>query len=152
MVDFSKLSSVNDVRARAEPLIQAAQVIYDEWSQDENGYDEVFGAGGICEAIASEMVSCLNQEGLRFLSNQEGSDEHADVTLLLADGVYRLDIPASIYEIHLGIYRWKKKDGVFFQPSDIEIDLLSANPEDYELYGIERSEVEQELNEDCPSI
>ena len=45
-------SELNHLRPE---LASAAQSVYDEWEQDEDGNDEMLGGGGICQDIAEKF-------------------------------------------------------------------------------------------------
>src|ERR1700722_14449055 len=102
------LSPAGAIGDHLPALVVAAQAVLDEWQQDENGQDVRLGTGGPCEDIACALVEALAEAGLRYGTVVDGFDEHADVTLVGSDGVWRLDIPWEVYEIHHGMFQWKK--------------------------------------------
>ena len=102
-------------------MAKAAQAVYDEWEQDEEGWSEVCGAGGICgdisEAIGDVIVSnidCQLDEG-----GHEG-DEHSYLVVSAGSEKYIIDIPHHIYESGGG-YSWRKSPDAIIEPSDISI-------------------------------
>lgn len=103
-------------------MVEAAQKIYDEWEQDENGEDPELGSGGICDQIADAIVGVL-QEHLGDIDTFEGGqdgDDHAWVIVQRGSEAYGVDIPPGVYESGGG-YSWKKIDGVVFKPEYIVI-------------------------------
>jgi hypothetical protein len=123
-----------ELKALRPEIATAAQRVYDEWAQDEEGLDEELGAGGICHLIADDVVGLLSREGFdaATVSAQVG-EQHVWVVAQTDDGVYLVDIPPSVYESGSG-YRWRKKPGVEFSGDDVVIDRESADPGDFERF------------------
>jgi hypothetical protein len=115
-------------------LAIAAQKVYDDWEQDEDGYCEWLGEGGICQDIAEAMQDILIENGIESQTvSQEIGEQHVYVVAKTKDGVYNVDIPPFIYETGGG-YCWKKIPNVKFDESDVVIDMLSPDPSDFENY------------------
>lgn len=115
-------------------LAAAAQAVYDEWTQDAEGNDEEYGAGGICHDIADAMVGVLDRHGIDSQSvSQSIGDVHVYVIAKVKEGVYSVDIPPSTYE-RGSAYTWTKIDGVKFDANDIDISRIDANPDRFEDY------------------
>jgi len=151
--NYSLLSSSSDIIDLRKDLVSAAQKVLDEWQQDENGFDVFLGTGGACEEIAHAMNEVIQDKGLQFGILIDVYDEHSDITLVGRDGVWRLDIPWRIYEIHHGYCRWEKIEGVVLKEEDIDLELLSKNPKDCETFGIENHHMpELEIQENQPII
>jgi len=113
-------------------MIQAAQKVYDEWDQDNEGLNPELGAGGICQDIAEEMAGVLSMAGIDSATvSASVGDQHVWVFARFSDGVYSIDIPPGTYESGSG-YVWRKKKDVRFDPSDLYIDNVSSNPDDFE--------------------
>jgi hypothetical protein len=129
----------------------AAQSIFDDWNQDEHGYDDVYGEGGICDPIANAMVQVIDSANLHLLVQSEDLDEHVDLLILAADGIWRIDLPSSIYEVHHGLYRWRKIHGVQFSAEDLTFELVDPNPGNYLLYGLAIECLHELLAEKAPS-
>ena len=53
--ELVRLNSIKEVESIRLELATAAQKIYDEWFQDEEGYDHEVGHGGICHLIAGQL-------------------------------------------------------------------------------------------------
>jgi hypothetical protein len=136
MFNYAKLSPSTAIKDILPRLVEAAQKEVDDWEQDEDGNDPMLGQGGICEQIASALVSALNKAGLNYVTLIDGYDEHSDVTLVASDGVWRLDVPWQIYEIHHGYCRWEKIKGAKISDGDIMLEMLSSDPAQCALYGI----------------
>lgn len=115
-------------------IAAAAQRVYNDWAQDEEGFDEELGEGGICHLIADEVAGLLSQEGFdaATVSAQVG-DQHVWVVVKTDSGVYLVDIPPSVYETGGG-YRWRKRPGVEFAVDDVVIERESSDPDDFERF------------------
>lgn len=124
----SRRADSEALRAR---LATAAQKVYDEWDEDEDEY----AGGGICHLIADAMADVLMAEGIKQVSTVSQQMDEVHVYVVAADdsGVYRIDIPPSVYETGGG-YTWKKRQGIEITADDVEIDRLSTDPDDYEQY------------------
>jgi hypothetical protein len=117
-------------------LVKAAQNVYDEWDadSDSDGGDFLVGFGGICHVIADAMCDVLNEMGIECapISASVG-DQHVFVVAKMEDGVVSIDISPSVYETGSG-YNWKKIPNVKFKSSDIQVDILDADPDSFEQY------------------
>lgn len=135
----SPLPPLSSIQALAPQLAQAAQQVYDAWRQDEDGWDDGVGYGGICHLIADRFVDVLaGALGQHLLaSSKPVNDEvHVNVTVACAEGVYELDVPWRLYE-RGGGYNWTKLPGVTFRPDDVTLFQLSNRPDDYWLFADE---------------
>lgn len=120
---------IEDLKDR---IVEAAQWVVDSWEQDEEGYDEEFGAGGACDAIANEISDILTEAGLTVVEGGQEGDDHAFVVAHNGDTAYIVDIPPSVYETGGG-YSWTKREGVTIEPEDIvveEVDIAHVADED----------------------
>lgn len=117
---MSRLSKeLHDLR----PLMAAAaQMVYEEWEQDEEGVDEELGSGGICDQVSqaiAEVISRNVSDVETFDGGAEGND-HA-WTVAQADGeAYGIDIPPGVYETGGG-YNWKRRKDVQILPGHVVI-------------------------------
>lgn len=119
-------------------LILAAQKIYNDWEQDEEGYDEMYGSGGICDDIADAMCGIVSEKtdyGCFSLYNEY--DCHTSIFVYDSENktIYNVDIPPYVYESGGG-YDWKKLKDVRFK-----IQHVSITEEDYENYFDENDEL-----------
>jgi len=120
------------LESQREAFAAAAQRVYDEWEQDEDGLDEDLGAGGICDQISAAIaavVECDTVEG-----GQDG-DDHA--WLIATDWVaeaYQVDIHPSWYE-EGGGYTWRKTPSVKFTG-----EMITIAPLDVTLIAQQRTE------------
>jgi hypothetical protein len=132
------LPSVTTVRSFMPQLLQAAQHVYDQWEQDDEGYDEEYGGGGICHDIADAMSGVLSNHNIEAVTfSQSIDDVHVYVIAKFREGVYEINIPPYIYETGSG-YTWKKIPGVRFQPNHVVIEQIFSDPnrfQDYEEGG-----------------
>jgi hypothetical protein len=118
-------------------LALAAQKVYDEWQQDENGSDDVLGEGGICQDIAYAMADVLSNNGIEVATvSQQSGEQHVYVVAKTEDGVYIVDIPPYLYETGGG-YNWKKIPDVQFDERYIVINMLSDDPNEFDEYSAE---------------
>lgn len=124
----------NKLISLKKQLAQAAQIIYDEWEQDEEGNCDWLGQGGICQDIADAMANVLSDNGIECATvSQLTGEQHVYVVVKTEDGVYNVDIPPYLYETGGG-YCWKKIPDVEFDERYITINRLSSDPNDFEDY------------------
>lgn len=146
MYYFPNIKQINNIRSQ---LIEVAQDEYDKWEQDENGFDEEYGSGGICHLIADRMIDIIHQNLTTenkevFAVSKSLSDvQHVNILMSLDDGVYEIDIPYSIYETGGG-FNWKKVPDVIFEVNDIQIELLDINLKNAYLYLEDNEEISYE--------
>ncbi|MGA7119683.1 MAG: GNAT family N-acetyltransferase, partial [Polyangiaceae bacterium] len=120
--------------AKALPeIVRVAQKQYDDWTVDEEGYDEEVGGGGICHLIADEIVEVLDKHDVMATTVSSSHEVHVYVVARVPTGVWQIDIRPHVYE-RGGGYSWTKIPGVTFDASDVEVDRLSSNPRDFKEY------------------
>ena len=105
-------------------LALSAQKVYDDWEQDDEGIDEIYGSGGICDDIADAMCDVINNKtnyGCFHLYNEH--DCHTSIYVYddTTKQIYNVDIPPYVYEKGTG-YNWKKINDVSFNVNHIYID------------------------------
>ncbi len=124
-------------------LVKAAQEVYDEWSQDDDGVDEVHGGGGICDAISRAFSGILvDVPGIDITDGGQDGDDHAYVIVYTSTEAYAIDIPPSVYE-RGGGYSWTKIPNVTFRPEHIVIEPVSVPDDNYMFESIlDQSEVQ----------
>ena len=131
---LERLKSVKIVNdAVLKTIVDAAQKQYDEWKQNEEGYDEELGSGGICHLIADDIADILSNHGIECSSVCDSSVQHVYLVCKFREGVYTIDIPYYIYETGGG-FTWKKKKDVKFDSSHVEIYGLDSNPKNFKQY------------------
>lgn len=112
-------------------LCLEAQKIYDDWEQDEDGYDEEYGHGGICQDIASAFCDVLSELDIECTIFSPSIGEIHVFSIANIDGeAYQVDIPPYVYE-RGGGYCWQKIPEVIFEPSDIIIEPMGFPFQDY---------------------
>lgn len=135
-IDYSHLPSVTDAEALRPLLAQAGQAVYDDWSQDESGYDEEHGGGGVCHVIADKMLEVLygHIPNLENASTVSATDEvHVYIVAQFREGIFVIDIPWRYYESGGG-YNWTKTPGVTFEPDFVYIGQIDGDPGAIETY------------------
>lgn len=114
-------------------LAAVAQAIYNDWKQDEEGYDEELGGGGICHIIAEDMQNVLSDMGLWDVQTVCSDEPHVYLVGKFKEGVFMIDIPYHIYESGGG-FTWKKKPDVVFDSSHVVIYRLDPNARKFKQY------------------
>lgn len=108
----------------APALLSQVQAIYDQWDEDP----EEYAGGGICHLFAEAMAEVVSRlPGLTAVTESETMDVHVYVVVQGPDGIFRLDIPPSVYETGYG-YNWKKIPDVRFEAGDLVIEQLDRDP------------------------
>lgn len=122
-------------------IIEEVQKIYDDWQQDDEGIDEIYGEGGICDDIADKIASICMENGLNSFTLHDPYETHtsAYVYSTYNKTCYNVDIPYSIYEKGYG-YTWTKIPGVIF-----EENMVTISEVDYDIYIDEKGNV-KDLN------
>jgi len=133
-IPLGTLPSSADLHVARGPLADAAKSVFDDWYQDEDGMDDVYGAGGICHEIASAMVAKLAEVGIEHAVPVHASvgENHVFVVALLEDGIFSIDIPPHVYETGSG-YVWRKRHDAEFVPASVFIDRI-GDPLDPEAF------------------
>jgi hypothetical protein len=101
-------------------LAKVSQEVYDAWEQDENGYDDTYAYGGICDAIANEWEGIICSRLSRVDSTEVFGDGHAYLEVMYKDERCVVDLPAHVYE-YGGGYNWTKIPGVTITVDDFHI-------------------------------
>lgn len=130
---FDHLPSIHALDALRPAIAAAAQKQYDEWQQDEDGYDEEVGHGGICHLIADDMASILGEAGFPVWTQTATDVQHVTCIIQASDGVFDVDVPYRLYE-RGSMFTWTKLPGVVFEPADVSIYRISSSPEDIAQY------------------
>ncbi|NJO65275.1 MAG: hypothetical protein HC836_46415 [Richelia sp. RM2_1_2] len=127
---FNPLAS--QMKAKLESLsvqfASAAQKVYDEWEQDEEGHDEIYGSGGICDDIADDMCDVVHTNTSYGCFTKY--DEYACHTSIYVYDIENkilmfVDISPYNYETGGG-YTWKKIPDVKFQPQMVDVSDQSG--------------------------
>ncbi len=103
------------VYALSPQLVAAAQTQYDAWNQDQDGFDEELGCGGLCQNIAEDFCSILGEAGFaaEMVDNNGVGEQHVWAEFEEQGWRIAIDIPPGIYESGGG-FCWKKRPGVKF--------------------------------------
>jgi hypothetical protein len=139
------LPCLKDIEAMSSVFAQSAQVVYDNWQQDGDGFDEELGAGGICHLIADAMATDIFNTfpNARACTRCLSDEQHVNVLISVREGVYELDIPYRIYETGGG-FTWTKREGIIFDAQHISLDALSNDPSEMWKF-VEYGELDEEL-------
>lgn len=138
----SRIKIIKDLEQLAPEFAQAGQKVYDRWCQDEEGYCEDFGHGGICDEIAADILHIIQKHtDYNCFSNYNEHDMHTSVYVYQCDEnpdedgnrygiLIHIDIPYYHYEKGAA-YTWAKIPNVKFVPSMVEIYDMSGYFENY---------------------
>lgn len=123
------LNSINELTDQVlSDMAAAAQKVYDGWVQDEHGYAEELGTGGICHLIADDLIDVLWNHKIHNCQTVSSTHEqHVYVVGAFREGVYMIDIPWHTYERGAG-FSWKKLPDIVFDKDHISVDRLDSNP------------------------
>jgi hypothetical protein len=102
----------------------AAQEVYDSWDQDDDGYAEGLGYGGICHLVADAIGEVLSERGIDTVNIHWDDANHVACVAYDDGGGCIVDVPCSLYE-NGGWYNWRKMKNVKFDGRDITISRIS---------------------------
>jgi len=135
---------IQSIKALRVQLAQAAQGVYNEWEQDEDGYDEIYGGGGICDDVAEAMVNVIHNNtefGAFHLYNEYECHTSIYVYDSTTKECYNVDISPYHYENGTA-YTWKKIPDVQFIPN-----MITITPVNYDDYVNGDGDARDDLNE-----
>ena len=112
-----------EIQSLVPRIVAAAQRVYDEWEQDEDGNDEFLGNGGVCDQINQEIQEILSGAGFDVIDGGQDGDDHAFSFAVKDGSTYLVDIPANVYEVGSG-YTWKKRPNVTITAQDVVISPI----------------------------
>jgi len=109
--------------------------VYAEWEQDETGFSEDYGCGGICDDVAQAICNVLQSTpGVIDCKTWHISDDnHTAAVAKTADGVWLVDVPPHVYEDG-SWYNYKKKPDIHIGIEDVVIERLDADPQKFDDY------------------
>lgn len=111
------LSGADGWRADA---VRRVQAVYDAWEQDADGFDEMYGGGGICDDVAGALVDALQAAGFEAATLHYEQDNHTVALAQMQGRTVEVDIPLHLYESG-SWYSYKKKLGVRFTTAHITV-------------------------------
>lgn len=103
-------------------IVESSQLIYNEWDQDNDGFDFQYGCGGICDHIANSILDIIysNINDIQADFGSQLGDDHEWVFVKRGEEVFGIDIYPYYYEVGSG-YCWKKRPNVTFTENMIDI-------------------------------
>lgn len=103
-------------------MASAAQAVLDDWTQDEDGYDEELGGGGACDRVSDAMRDVVAEAHpeLEFQEGGQDGDDHAFFIAYDTDEAFAVDVHPSVYETGGG-YSWRKVDGAEVGAGDVAV-------------------------------
>ena len=129
------LSFIDSIKPQ---LALAAEKVYNDWDQDEEGNSEEYGSGGICDTIASEL--CSTFDGLRpsnladweSFSMYKENECHTDMYVVnhQIKKIYEVGLPPHAYESGGG-YTWKKKREHEINPAAFHVTDMYLDYENF---------------------
>lgn len=120
------LENNNIFQKAIQEALPEIQDEYDSWTQDESGYDEELGSGGICDRISDILGGKFSGYGFDVVEGGQEGDDHSFIYVGKDGKAWAIDIPPYVYETGGG-YSWKKKPNVIFSVDDVEIYEVDWN-------------------------
>jgi hypothetical protein len=107
------LSFIDSIKPQ---LALAAEKVYNDWDQDEEGVSEEYGSGGICDKVADSLASTFDSlkpetlKGWDSFTMYKENECHTDMYVVNHEikKIYEVGLPPHAYESGGG-YTWKKK-------------------------------------------
>lgn len=126
---YEASSEIESIKAE---LVTCIQRTYDGWIQDDDGFDECIGYGGISQDIAYAIQDTLTDNGIECVAiTPQTTPSQCCVIAKTASGVYSICSAPSKYEMAEGNIVRKLAD-VAFTADDIQVELVDDNPENYQ--------------------
>lgn len=124
----SGMSLLKKLQAIKSQIAKEAQIVIDDWEQDDDGLDEELGSGGMCDKVADTITAVIGRiiPEVEFTDGGHEGDDHAFIIVYDDLEAYAVDIPPGVYEIGSG-YSWKKIQGVEITPQDIVITRVDRD-------------------------
>jgi hypothetical protein len=119
-----------ELRRLRPQFAMAARGVYDEWEQDDDGWDEEYGEGGICHDIADAIVGVVydNLSGVEAYSQDSGGigEQHVWAVAYTDDEAFLIDISPAVYETGSG-YTWRKRVDVEIETEDVYLEEIDRD-------------------------
>ena len=123
-VRTAAVSLAERIRQLTPKFAEEAQKVLDDWVQDEEGYSEEYGSGGVCHIITEESFqSVLADAGIDSTSISSDHEVHVYAVAFDTDTkeAVLVDIRPWCYETGGG-YTWRKIPEVVLEPGDVLIE------------------------------
>lgn len=122
------MSLLKKLQSIKQKMATAAQEVIDEWDQDEEGYDEEIGTGGVCDQVSSAISGVISEAipEAEFTDGGQDGDDHAFLIVYDDQESYAVDIPPRVYETGGG-YSWKKIENAVVTADDIVIEKVDRD-------------------------
>lgn len=114
---------INTLQGIRDKMAAAAQRVYNDWVQDEDGIDDHYGGGGICDDVSEAMADTIAQN-TPYDAITIHNEAFCHTACYVVDYENKILIKADIspYNYEQGTaYTWKKKDGVVFTADMVDI-------------------------------
>ena len=103
-----------------QQAVAQVQEIYDAWEQDDEGIDEQYGGGGICDDVADAVATAMMDAGFEAFTHHYEQDNHTVTIARMGGQTFEIDIPLHIYEKG-SFYNYTKIPGVTFTTKMITV-------------------------------
>lgn len=117
---------LSKLNAHRSQMAKAAQAVYEDWEQDEEGVDDHYGEGGICDDVAGAIAHIVDDLGYSAYTHYCEYDTHTSLYVYNADvtEICLVDIHPHHYESGYG-YKWKKKQDVVITADMVTVEDVS---------------------------
>jgi len=120
--------SEEQIQQIKEIYAEEAQSVYDIWQLNGEA-DDLFGSGGICDAIAEAAVEAIRELGYEAGGMRNTDIPHTWFWVELSDEAYEFDIPYSVYET----MSWEGSTAFFRKLADVEFSPDQVEHREYSM-------------------
>lgn len=132
---MSEQSSEQILRGLATAIAEAANRVYADWVQDEQGESVKYGYGGICDDVAAAICEVVDRAGVAedVRTYHISDDNHTVALVLMPDGIFEVDIPHRTYETG-SFYRYRKRPDITIEADDVVVSKLTDDGSEWNAY------------------